>query len=290
MIIVNLKGGLGNQMFQYALGRALSISNDDDLSLDTGGLDRANAVGDIYRPFALSSFSIKAGVAGARDVRRLKYPFGIFSKIARRFRFAILRQTQVGWEPDLLAKRGDIYLDGYFQSPKYFEGIRDILINDFTLKEPLSPAGQSLLAQIEADESVAVHVRRGDYVSNAKVRDAYGPCPPDYYERAMKEIQERVALPVWFVFSDDVDWVKANIPFPDGAVYVSGQDIPDTHELMLMAACKHTIIANSTFSWWGAWLNRNPDKVVIAPAPWFDTKKDRHKDLIPYPWIRVPKN
>lgn len=290
MIVTNLKGGIGNQMFQYALGRKLSLTNKDTFKLDTSGLERANEVGDVYRPYALDAFAITASIATSEEVRPLKHPYGPFSRLARFWQTKVLQQAHVGFEPEVLEGTGDRYLDGYWQSPKYFEDIRETLLQDFTAKEPFSPLGQTLHAQMQATESVAMHVRRGDYVSNAKVRNAYGPCSLAYYERAIQEIQERVAVSTWFVFSDDVAWTKANLVLPGDTVYVSGHSIRDAEELLLMAACKHNIIANSTFSWWGAWLNRNPGKVVIAPLPWFDTKKDQHKDLIPSTWIRVPKN
>ncbi len=289
MILIALKGGLGNQMFQYALGRTISLKNNDTLSLDTGGLSRANDVGDIYRPFALNAFAIRAQVATPEEVQSLKYPHGALSKLCRRFEFKVLLRRHVGFEPSILAKRGDLYLDGYWQSPKYFEAIRTTLLEDFTLLSPMSGSAESIANRMHVSTSVSVHIRRGDYVANQKVAASYGPCTELYYKRAVAEIIKHIPNPTWFIFSDDIDWVKDTLTFPGTVIYVSGEAANDQEELLLMAACAHNIIANSSFSWWGAWLNQNPEKVVIAPSPWFDTRPQDHADLLPSSWIQVPK-
>ncbi len=289
MIIVNLKGGLGNQMFQYALGRRLAISNEDELALDVSGLERANAVGDIYRPFALSAFRIKARIASAEDVRRLKYPYGLFSKGARAVRMKLLGQTHIGWEPEMLRARGNLFLDGYWQSPRYFTDIREEILADFTLAKPLGKAAEAACSLIAGSASVSIHIRRGDYTT-AKNSAVHGLCSLAYYERAIRIVTERTEAPHWFVFSDDIAWAKANLPLRERTTYVSGEGITDAEELTLMSRCAHNIIANSSFSWWGAWLNRNPAKVVVAPTPWFNTRDDHHQDLIPDTWITLPKN
>lgn len=290
MIVVNFKGGLGNQMFQYALGRKLSLASKDTLMFDTGGLRRAEISGDVSRPFALSAFNISGSIAPSDLATRARYPYGIFSKFVHLFRTKLLRQMHVGWEPALLHPRGNVYLDGYFQSPKYFEDIRTTLLQDFTLKDTPSETAARFRAIMRNTESVSVHIRRGDYVSNTKVQSAYGTCSLQYYQKAMEMLGRRVPSPSWFVFSDDISWAREHLAFPGEVTYVSDHLISDAEEFSLMAACKHNIIANSSFSWWGAWLNQNPEKIVIAPDPWFDTKKNEHKDLIPDSWIRIAKN
>ncbi len=290
MIISALKGGLGNQLFQYALGRTLSLLNSDELALDVSGLSRANEVGDIYRPFALDAFSIQARRATPEEIRRFKYPYGVFSKILRMFRAKVLKQAHIGWEPEILTKHGNMYLDGYWQSPKYFESIRDTLLAEIVLVSPLLNTAKELQKRMLETSSVFVHVRRGDYVTNQNVQSNYGTCSPAYYAAAIKQIEKRVQDPSWFVFSDDIAWVRENLTLPANTTYVSDGILTDAQELTLMSSCLHGVIANSSFSWWGAWLIRNPGKLVIAPLPWFDTKKDQHPDLIPDSWIRLPKN
>jgi hypothetical protein len=289
MIITALKGGLGNQMFQYALGRTLSLKNNDTLKLDTTGLSRANEVGDIYRPFALNAFAIEASIATPEESLRLKYPYGALSKAWRKFEFKILRRQHVGFEPSMLKKQGDLYLDGYWQSPKYFESIRPTLLKEFTLRTPMSSSAESMTIRMGSPSSVSVHIRRGDYVANPKVAASYGPCTETYYKNAVAEITKHVLSPTWFVFSDDIEWVKEHLSFPGTVIYVSGEAANDQEELLLMAACAHNVIANSSFSWWGAWLNQNPEKIVVAPSPWFDTRPQDHADLLPSSWTRIPK-
>ena len=288
MIIVNLKGGLWNQMFQYALGRKLALKNDDTLKLCVAGLDRANEVGDIYRPFSLGRFNVVRDIASETETRALKYPYGILSKVWQYFSFKVLRRTHTGFEPAMLQRRGDIFLDGYWQSPNYFADIRDTLLQDFTLAEPLTGYAKETATQMQTTTSVSIHIRRGDYVKNPHVQQEFGICSQQYYQTAIAEVTERHPDATFFVFSDDIDWVKTSLNLGERAVYVSDPELTDTTELYLMSQCKHNIIANSTFSWWAAWLNQHPDKLVIAPTPWFD-RSWYDPSLIPDSWLQLPK-
>jgi hypothetical protein len=288
MIIANLKGGLGNQMFQYALGRTLALKNNDVLKLDTGSLSKAEVLGNIYRPFDLEFFAIEKAIATPDEIQAVHYPFGVMFKLLDILKRKILRQSHVVFEPNILDLNGDIYLDGYFQSPRYFESIRETLLKDFTLREPLSPSGQVLAAQIKSTTAASLHVRRGDYVANKRVLKENGVCSPAYYYKAVEKITTTVINPTFFVFSDDMSWVKENLQLPKGTVFVSDTSLYAPQELYLMSLCQHNIIANSSFSWWAAWLNQNPDKVVIAPTPWFNTIA-YDKDLIPESWIQLNK-
>lgn len=288
MIIVNLKGGIGNQMFQYAFGRKLALKNNDVLKLETGGLARANDVGDIYRPFSLDAFQIEKNIATPAEVQKIKYPYGVISKGWRWFAFKILKRTHTIFEPEVLDWTGDIFLDGYWQSPRYFDDIRDTLLAEFQLNTPLSAPVEKYKTQITASDSVSIHIRRGDYVKNPQVQKEFGICSAEYYQTALAHIKNQVADPTCFVFSDDIEWVKANLPLPASAVFVQDPDLRDVEELALMSMCKHNIIANSTFSWWGAWLNANPSKVVVAPTPWFNNSKF-DPNLLPDSWTQLPK-
>ncbi len=289
MIIVNLKGGTGNQLFQYALGRHLAIKNNDTLKLDVGGLARANEVGDIYRPFTIKDFNILQEIATPAEIKKLKYPFGLLSKAWRFISFHLSRDKNVLFNPHMLEKRGNLYLDGFWQSPKFFTDIKDVLLKEFTLKSPLSVDADYFAKQIQAAESVSLHVRRGDYAKNAKVAFEFGPCSPEYYKRAIEYIRDNTtAVPTYFVFSDEIAWVKQNLPLGSNVAFVQSPNITGTEELMLMSLCKHNITANSSFSWWGAWLNQHSAKIVIAPTPWFD-HQPFDTDLIPPSWIQIPK-
>ncbi len=291
MIIVNLKGGLGNQMFQYALGKRLALQNSNELKLHIEGLARANEIGNIYRPFSLEKFNIEKNICTDEETRRLKYPYGIFSKGWRYFSTKLLRRANVLFDPNILTWRGDIFLDGYWQSPKYFADIRDTLCQEFTLKEE-SETVQQYRQRIRETDSVAIHVRRGDYVSSPTVLRRFGVCSLPYYQNAIQyvltNVSTSVSTPHFFIFSDDIDWVKANLNISDTAVFISSPELSDADELYLMSQAKHNIIANSSFSWWAAWLNQNPAKIVVAPTPWFDRAK-YDASLIPSTWITLQK-
>ena len=282
MIILNLKGGLGNQMFQYALGRKLALKNNTALKLDISGYPRQT-----LRQYGLGDFNIVEEIATPEEVRKLKYPFGLCSKLARRFRFKILRRFHIGWEPGILEAGDNIYLDGFWQSYKYFDDVTETLKKEFTLKQPLSPASTELSAQILSADSISLHIRRGDYVSNPKTRKHHGICDLDYYRKAVKLITEKVPTPTFFVFSDDIDWVKQNLDIGFPTVYVSRPELGDSEELVLMSRCHHHIIANSSFSWWGAWLGINSEKIIISPTKWVNNNSVKMNDLIPKTWLKI---
>jgi hypothetical protein len=289
MIIINLKGGIGNQMFQYAFGKKLSLKNSDVLKLEIDGLERANAIGDIYRPFSLGAFNVTAEVATAEEVQQLKYPYGIISKGIRFITARVLKKTYTLFDPTALTWKGDRFLDGYWQSPDYFTDIRDTLLTEFTLKTPLSDAVTSYKKQIESSTSVSMHIRRGDYAKNPQVLLEFGICEASYYQKAMEHMRAITKNPTFFIFSDDIQWVQDNLSVPESAVFVQHPELKDVEELALMSMCAHNIIANSTFSWWGAWLNTNDDKVVIVPTPWFE-RRPWDKNLIPTSWTLLPKS
>ena len=255
--------------------------------MDVTGLDQANKVGNTYRAFDLYSFNITAPIANEDEVRKLKYPHGWLSKIWRDFLFKVLRKRNLVFNPKVLTLPDNTYLDGYWQSPKFFEEIREILIKDLTLANPSSSA-EILQTKIQQTNSVAIHVRRGDYIKNPIVLKEFGICSDQYYTKAVKHILKNVDDSLFFVFSDDINWVKENIALPNSTVYIDDPNLTDVEELILMSKCKHNIIANSSFSWWGAWLNTNANKIAIAPTPWFDLAP-YDKDLIPISWIKIQK-
>ena len=219
------------------------------------------------------------------------------SKLAQRFlkkqKLKLLRRNSFVVEPHYLywpglnEVKGSAYLLGYWQSEKYFADYSDEIREDFTFKSPLSERNSDLANQISSVNSVSVHVRRGDYVTNAK--NAFiGVCPLSYYEQATELIKSRVESPVFFVFSDDMDWVKSNLKLDVKTVMVNHNSGSESYnDMRLMSMSKHHIIANSSFSWWGAWLNPNPEKIVIAPKKWFRNGEFDTSDLIPSNWIRI---
>ena len=293
MVIVQLKGGLGNQLFQYAAARALSVRRGEPVLLDVRLFasypDRA---------FALDNFDIVAQPAPPRAVRRLthqgygRYADALLRKAGRLLGTppAVVRERRpFQYDPELFAALpADVYLEGYWQNERYFQEIAGTIRRELTLRAPPEGTNAQFLAAIEGCTAVSLHVRRGDYVANKATLAFHGLCPPDYYRRAIEIIQQRAADPHFFVFSDDIAWVKANLPIPEPATYVAHNGPEAAHEdLRLLQACRHHVIANSTFSWWGAWLSDRPDKIVIAPRRWLSDPRHDASDLIPAGWLRL---
>ena len=292
MIILQVMGGLGNQMFQYACGRSIASRLGTDLLLDTRLLEEK----DQSRDYGLGCFSIRGRVMSQKEFsRRLR------DRLRRRLsrslrkkdsvytmhgRLDVVREQGLGYAKELEQLTGDAYLSGYWQSEKYFLHMRNEIKCDFALSVPVSAEINNLVSRISEHPSVSIHVRRGDYLVNT----VHGLCTMSYYQRAWTSITERLHIrPTPFVFSDDPEWVRQN--FDIGADFVPIDTTPDRmpqEDLFCMAQCDHHILANSSFSWWGAWLNESPDSVVIAPDPWFISETLHNADLIPERWTTVP--
>lgn len=283
--ITALTGGLGNQMFQYAVGRALSARHGAPLLLDIRGL-----ADDPLRRFALSPLRISAVLATDAEMPRALGPIGRRLHRLPRWLTGNRRFVEQGFafDPAIAALRPPVHLAGNWQSEKYFADQSDLIRAEFQLREPLTADRQAIANEIADRPMVSVHVRRGDYASNPATNAYHGTCEPDWYARAQQTIEQRVDAPTYMVFSDDPDWARANLPFLGGARFVEpSTDGRDEQDMHLMARCHHHIIANSSFSWWGAWLNPRPDKVVIAPQQWFRSGKHDTRDLLPPDWIRL---
>ena len=287
MIITHLEGGLGNQFFQYAIGRKLSLKNKELFKLDLSSYTSKNP-----RTYGLKRFNIIENIATAKDLRNI-FPIGSVSNFWWKFKKLVLRTINTHLEPHILNKKNNIYLDGFWQSEKYFSDISDTIRQDFKLRKAMSHASEIAYNRIKTtDISVSMHIRRGDYVQDKKTSTYHGICGAEYYEKAIAVLiaklphdsQKKVNL---FVFSDDIDWVKRHSSFAYPVNFVSNPAIPDYEELILMSKCTHHIIANSSFSWWGAWLNPNPQKIVVAPAKWFNAKPSTYKDIVPNSWIKI---
>jgi hypothetical protein len=292
MIIINLKAGLGNQMFQYACGRALALRNDDSLKLDISSFVKQDTSRYSKREYSLAHFCIHAEIAGMDEIERIKYPLGLISRVSRTcstlFKQKILRQFNIRFDQKVANLKGNSYLDGFWQSEKYFKDFEEDIGKDFTLKSIGNEAKIILEEIVSSTMPIAIQIRRGDNVTNPHSARHHG-CPGmDYYSRAIRTIEEK--LPVdnirFFVFSDDIEWVKENLSSLS-CTFVSKKGIRDYEEIELMRACKHHIISNSTLGWWGAWLNPNPNKIVIVPKQWVKKAQWQHKDTVPKSWIRI---
>lgn len=280
-VTVNIYGGLGNQMFQYACGRALSLQNGSELILEVSDLLTINR--NIYRPFSLSHFNHKGVVA---DVKA--YSLRSVVRLLQRFiGQSLYRQFYVGYHPRVHSMHGNVYLNGYFQSERYFTNIADTIRSDFTLREKLTGKAAEFEHRVMNDpDSASLHVRRGDFVNHSSFRDLANK---DYYVRAITKMRERVPNARFYIFSDDIAWCKDNLELPSDSVFVSSPDFKDYEELWIMSKCRHHIMANSTFSWWGAWLGTYPETVTICPKrwDWNDETNTVHIEKILPEWIAL---
>ncbi|MFA6013856.1 MAG: alpha-1,2-fucosyltransferase [Gallionellaceae bacterium] len=292
MIISYILGGIGNQMFQYAAGRALALQIDQPFAVDLASFSNYS----LHHGFELNRvFNLNVAVAEQSDVQAMlgwrAHPLAI--KVLRRAVFSTLCGSKLVIEPHfnfwpgLLEKTDECYLFGYWQSERYFKAIESTLRKDFTFRTPLTGRNAELAIEIARGQTVSLHVRRGDYVSDAKTGKVMDVCSLDYYHAAINYIAARVSQPVFYIFSDDIAWVKQNLQLNSPAVYIEHNRQAESYrDMQLMSLCQHQIIANSSFSWWGAWLNSNAEKIVIAPKHWF-VNGNSTEDLIPRAWVRL---
>lgn len=289
MIIVRLKGGLGNQLFQYAIGRHLATTKDTSLVLDTSSYKT-----DTLREYSLSGFNISGHPSDklfffATDgrVRLLNRAIQAVRKLFSK-PFQIVSEKSFSFDPSVLNCSDHSYLDGFWQSENYFLPIENTIREDLKLKTPVEGPLKKIAEHICSSNSVSIHVRRGDYVSNPTTTAFHGFCDSDWYIKATNWLEKKVGNPTYFVFSDDYEWAKSNLNFQAETVFIPPSPKGQEHnDMYVMSLCKHNIIANSSFSWWGAWLNDNPSKIVIAPKEWFAASHINTSDLIPTSWHRM---
>ena len=292
MITVKLQGGLGNQMFQYAFGRAISLKLETPLLLDISGYEHQAAI-DTKRYFQLSCYNIQAEAISQPQSKINK-----ISSIIKKIKGVLSNRTNpysgYMFDPKYLNTKDGAYLEGFWQTEKYFKGIETILRSDFSLKEKLGEKAKlykTRIKQVQDNGGVAVsmHVRRSDYITNSNANNYHGALDLTYYTRAISHIEAKLCKKpmVIFVFSDDIAWVKENFKTETPIVYVSRPEIKDYEELFLMSQCDHNMIANSSFSWWGAWLNPKKDKIVVAPKRWVKDPKANTNDVVPLDWVRL---
>lgn len=292
MVIVGLSGGLGNQMFQYAAGRALALARAQPLKLDVSGFESDG----FHRQFELARvFDCATDVAGAADLRAVLgwQSWGAVRRALLRPAIARLRagayvvEPHFHYWPGLSNAPDNCYLSGYWQSWKYFAAAEETIRADFRYAQLPGVCDAAVLEHIAAVDAVSVHLRRGDFADDATVKAKHGLCPPAYYHAASRYVAARVARPHFFVFSDDIEWTKCNLQLDFPCSFVDhNHGTGSCNDLRLMSACRHHICANSTFSWWGAWLDHRPDKIVIAPRRWFASAIDA-SDLIPGSWVTL---
>ncbi|MDE2598245.1 MAG: alpha-1,2-fucosyltransferase [Rhodocyclaceae bacterium] len=287
-VVVRLIGGLGNQMFQYAAARALSLKIDADVALDLSWFGT-----DPDRQYALAPLSIQASLAEPMATPNRSNSF--WTRVARRLglprherNMSVFSEASFRYDPRFETLQAPVFLDGYFQSEKYFRQYRDQLLKELCPHGNPSQSNARMLEEIRSKGAICLHIRRGDYVSNAAANAYHGMCSLDYYQAGLDIVAPTLANPHCFVFSDDPNWVRENFrpAVPMTLVDINGPG--EAHEdLRLMAACSRFVIANSSLSWWGAWLSRADEKMVVAPARWFQTSQNDTRDLLPEGWLKV---
>ena len=281
-IISRLFGGAGNQLFQYAAGRALADHLGCDLVLDTRYVADSADRGDCFGHFRNARFSRDENLPPSKSDGALRY--GLWRKFGRDPKFH--RERELGFDPGFFDLPANSYLHGYWQSQKYFNPIIDQLRADLAFTTELNPANAQMAAQIAtAPTPVALHVRRGDYIASG----SYAACSPDYYRAAADLLAKKLGTSLTcFVISNDPAWARENLDLGQESVFVDLNDEKTGHfDLRLMSLCAHNVIANSTFSWWGAWLNSHPGKLVVAPKDWFAKDKLSNPDICPEDWLRL---
>jgi hypothetical protein len=291
MIIVKLIGGLGNQLFQYALGRHLAHIHKTELKLDVTGFEAYK-----LHSYGLGKFNIVENFATKEEIKRfIKYRkkngriWFLYNRLIAD-KSMYVQERQFNFDPSVLRSKNSAYIDGFWQTEKYFKAIEEIIRKEFTLKTKISDYSAQIASCINNANSVSIHIRRGDYASDEKTNKYHGLCSLDYYHEAIKEIAKKIDKPHFFIFSDEPEWAKKNLILDFPATYVDGNKSDKNYEdLYLMSLCKHQIIANSSFSWWGAWLNQNKNKIVFAPKKWFSYTKTsvNTNDIIPDSWIKI---
>ena len=282
MIVTRLFGGAGNQLFQYAAGRALADHLGCELAVDARYVAGSRDRGDCFAHFARARLVRDVALPPAKADGWLRY--GLWRALGRRPRFH--REAGLGFDPGFFDLGPQTYLHGYWQSERYFAPIAERLRADLEFTTPLDGPNAEMAARIAAAPvSVALHVRRGDYIAAG----AYAACTPDYYRAAAREVAGRVDGDITcFVFSNDPAWARDNLALGLKTVVVDLNDEATGHfDLHLQSLCAHNVIANSTFSWWAAWLNANPDKIVVAPREWFAGNHRPNPDICPPGWLRL---
>ena len=290
MVISNLKGGLGNQMFEYAAGYVLAKKRQEDFKVDLTHLhNHKDFKNETPREFQLAFFNVDCKFSSKEEVIRIKKSYSKCIPFLIQLDEVLVMYNVIKY-PLFTNISKDVYMNSYFQNEKYFSEYKNDIIEKFTLKkEFITKDFLKMKKLIEKERnSISIHIRRGDYITNKKANKWHGVLEEDYYHNAIEYLknEKKMINSQIFLFSDDTAWVEENIDFGVKTYYMSEKFNP-AQSIILMSKCKNNIIANSSFSWWGAWLNNNKNKVVIAPSKWLAHGDGPHKGIVPQNWIRL---
>jgi len=294
MIIIKIQGGLGNQMFQYAIGAIMGLIKKEPVLLDTTFFNLTKKADFTSRKFELFIFPNDYEIADQMQInhfKKLSYLNKIKKKIKLNYPKKFVEPT-LHFYNEVFSLKTPLYLDGFFQSYKYFIGYEDFIKEIF--KFPIEKIGienEKLLEAIKAKNSISLHVRRGDYVSDKKTQEFHGECGVDYYIKAIDLMASKIDNLLLVFFSDDTEWTREQFEkLPHSSIFIDhNKDEDGWKDMFLMSNCKHNVIANSSFSWWGAFLNNNPEKCVFVPEKWVLNEEinEQKKDMIPSSWNRI---
>lgn len=285
-VIIRLNGGLGNQMFQWAFAKMVQATTDMDVYLDMSYFEHHYA-----RPYQLNIFKLEPKFVDDFATKlKLKIIWAVrgIVKDEKFLGYTFCSEKQFNFDPHILKIKPNSYIEGFFQTELYFKWVEKELRDDFIFLPSISDETRQIESRIRSSNSVSLHIRRGDYVQKKRYQQVYANCSIEYYQKAVDYIAKSYPEPTLFIFSDDIPWVRKNLNIPYRCVFVShNTGLQSFEDMYLMSLCSHNIIANSSFSWWGAWLNKNPDKIVIAPEKWFNDDKIIQTDVIPKEWVRL---
>ena len=280
-------------MFQYAAGRALAAMHNAETLLDIRQFHKYR----LHNGFELARiFSIDAPVAAFEEIKKIIgwRATRIGHRIVTDRRLSFLRgncfyiEKDFSYDSNFFSLPDNCYISGYWQSYKYFSDFESIIREQFQFRPKILNTNNEFSQKIQSCNAVSLHFRRGDYVSNSGTNTLHGTCSIDYYYSAIDYVSKFLSDPVFFIFSDDIDWVKQNFPINNNHYFATHNvGFESYNDMRLMSMCDHHIIANSSFSWWGAWLNPSKDKLVIAPKRWFNDPTINTRDLIPETWVRI---
>jgi len=293
MILIKLQGGLGNQMFQYAFASIIAKKNSSQILIDNSFFKLTEKKsGFTPRNFELDIFDNSYTNASILDIKSFNY-LSPLNKIKKRIGLnwpKIYQESSFDFQDDVLSIKSPVYLKGYFQSYKYLAGFEGYIRNLFAFPiHKLSTQNKNLIPILNNQNTVSIHIRRGDYVSDLETSKFHGSCSYEYYLEAISLVTSKMENPTLVFFSDDADWVKENFKsLSCNKIFIDhNKGTNSWADMYLMSICSHNIIANSSFSWWGAWLNTNAGKIVIAPKKWFHTKEIDINSIIPEEWIII---
>lgn len=311
MIYLDMHGRLGNQLFQYAFARWLQLKTGQEIEIGFQAVEAMGRQEDGWEN-ALGYFRVTPFLVDAQEGSILKRKTTLLQKMVGGIYFASFlpfrnnqrmdqrRKIQIIWQPllnrlgmywivqgysePIVANRKNYILNGQFEDSRYFNEIRDILLEEFVPVEPELEVNAELYKIIRERNSVCISVRRGDYESDEAIKKVFSVCDKSYFEKAIAYMEKHVENPVFILFSDDVEWARENITSQYPVYAESGKD-PIWEKLRLMYNCKHFIISNSTFSWWAQYLGRSEEKIVVSPSVWFQTSQ--YADLIEKDFVKV---